>query len=563
VVNYVTDFVPDQLPGPNFTLPLTRDVVTTDACNECHGELRIHGSRYETKYCVTCHNPSLGEADMTNMVHAIHAAGMRENAFELRNDFSHVGYPQDLRHCTKCHKGTDDNWKTRPTMESCGACHDDVDFSTTDDHPVTQTNNVACALCHTPDVIVEQHITNNATAHNPDVPTGAVNFTYEIDEVTVNASDEAVVKFRILADGAPVEFNTFTGNGGAMLTGFSRSPGFKLAWALPQDGIDEPADYNNLGNTAGQPSSVDIDDLWSGASGSLSGPDTEGWYTGTLSAEPFPKGATLRAVALQGYFNQEDPAVARHTISVVKAVTGDDARRDIVDDAKCANCHEWFEGHGGNRVFTIQVCAVCHVPNLSSGGRAGDLTNYNYGDNSNTDNTIDHVGWDPLLYPEDTNNLKDMIHGIHAAHDRENAFEFVRLRGGNLYYFDWSHVTFPTDVNKCLTCHESGTYELDSIPEEALASNTRMTTGNTAETRQDVLDARDDVPNTMDIVNTPISSTCYYCHDNDAAVEHMALNGAGIRWTRDQVAIVEPFETCIVCHGPGRIADVEEVHEDD
>ena len=35
----------------------------------------------------------------------------------------------------------------------------------------------------------------------------------------------------------------------------------------------------------------------------------------------------------------------------------------------CLECHEIFEGHGGNRVSNAQVCVMCHNPNLSSSGR--------------------------------------------------------------------------------------------------------------------------------------------------------------------------------------------------
>ena len=74
-------------------------------------------------------------------------------------------------------------------------------------------------------------------------------------------------------------------------------------------------------------------------------------------------------------------------------------RRLVVEAGKCANCHEIFEGHGGNRNIgalsgktEVVVCAVCHNPNLSSSGKTLDLT-----------------------YPEATNNLKDMVHAIHAG----------------------------------------------------------------------------------------------------------------------------------------------------
>ena len=83
----------------------------------------------------------------------------------------------------------------------------------------------------------------------------------------------------------------------------------------------------------------------------------------------------MRSVSLQGYFTQVSPAEARHAISVVKTVTGDSVRRKVVDATKCANCHEWFEGHGGNRVIGREtgnaelVCVLCHVPGLATSGR--------------------------------------------------------------------------------------------------------------------------------------------------------------------------------------------------
>ena len=48
-------------------------------------------------------------------------------------------FPQDVRNCTRCHDGTagspiytpqGDNWKIQPSMQACGACHDNVYFGT-------------------------------------------------------------------------------------------------------------------------------------------------------------------------------------------------------------------------------------------------------------------------------------------------------------------------------------------------------------------------------------------------------------------------------------------------
>jgi OmcA/MtrC family decaheme c-type cytochrome len=570
-VNLVEDFVPDQLPGP-FTLPLTRDIVTTAACNECHGELTLHGSRYDTRYCVVCHNPTLGEGDFAVMVHSIHAAHMRTTEYELGGHaYGEVTYPQDLRHCLKCHDGTDGaSYKTRPSAEACTGCHDglDLEAGTIDGVPgahLALVDSQACHLCHTEDNIVLKHTTDNATPNNPTVPAGAANFTYEISDVVVNGSNQPVVTFRINRDGVPVTFNTFVTGGKVLLEGFTGSPSFLVAYAMQEDGFDAPADYNNLGKAAGQPVSVSIANAWNGTEGGLSGPDANGWYVATLNGKSgagrFPEGATMRAVALQGYFTQVSPALARHTISVVRGVTGDAVRRQVVDPANCAKCHEWFEGHGGNRVYETQVCVTCHLPNLSSSGRGADLSAYVPGSNASTDATIAEVGGDPLLWPEDTNNFKDLIHGIHGAGKRTTPYEFVRDRGSSgIYFYDWSEVTFPGVLNDCTTCHLPGTYEMDALVGGLLPTNRRTTTGNPAETGTDVANARKSVPNATDLVNSPIASACYYCHDSDPAIDHMEQNGGAIAWPRSQFLLQQPTESCIVCHGEGRMADLNVVH---
>jgi len=181
-----------------------RDIVTKDSCNECHNELRVHGSRVETKLCVTCHNPGSWVAGTPNttvdfkvMVHKIHrgsdlptVAGCSKvpnppdvlsgcvlpggGTYKIGNaDFSTVVFPfsavnlGDTRSCTKCHDGTvgakhqtaqGDNWKNVPTIAACGACHDNVKFNVlgsgtggADDngHPGgVVDSNTDCLTCH-------------------------------------------------------------------------------------------------------------------------------------------------------------------------------------------------------------------------------------------------------------------------------------------------------------------------------------------------------------------------------------------------------------------------------
>lgn len=521
--NVTYDFVPEQLPGP-FSFDLSRDIVATTACIECHGRLgsplgsaSFHGgSRYETKGCVTCHTSTLGEgaAEFTPMIHEIHTA----QNIEGLEDFSDVTFPQDPRNCTKCHAGPDgSNWMTRPSATPCGSCHTEVNFETGEGHKAgPQFNNANCAHCHTPESIEVAHRTENPTTHNPNVPDGLVNFEYVIEEVTVNANNEPVVTFHINKDGEPVDLSTIPP------PGFSRGPSFLVAYALPQDGIAEPVDYNQLGRDAGQPASISLSDL----SGQLTG--TPESYTAVLTGAPFPVGAKLRAVAMQGYFTQlanpEDPNSvdsSRRTRSVVKAVTGDVVRRAIVDDAKCLNCHENLEMHGGNRVSNVGVCVICHNPNLSSSGRTQNaaLTD------PEEKEKIAEAGYDEndsLTWPERSQQLKNLVHGLHGASKRTYDFDFVRGRNNGLYY-NWSEVTFPGILSNCETCHLPDTYKAN-LPEGILVS-TEETTDGLNLTSADVSAARATVPNPTDLINSETAGSCYLCHDSMPAVAHMGQNG--------------------------------------
>ena len=74
VASGVYDFVPAG--GGVIT---ERDVVATATCNSCHAQLQVHGTRVDTRLCVTCHNPGSWVAGSPNqpvdfkvMVHRIH-----------------------------------------------------------------------------------------------------------------------------------------------------------------------------------------------------------------------------------------------------------------------------------------------------------------------------------------------------------------------------------------------------------------------------------------------------------------------------------------------------------
>jgi hypothetical protein len=567
VSDNVTNASYDFVPVNPAAAPATRSIVSNANCSECHQRLGLHGGdRVSVDYCVTCHNPGTADAnsgntvDFTVMVHKIHdAADYTIWGFNnSEHDYSDVLYPQDILDCRKCHNGDDpatpdgDDWKTVPSEAACSSCHPAPD-------------NV---LSFTPDQIEAAHLTSNSTPNNPFLPPGVPNIVYVLNSATVDGNNQAVITFQILRDGEPINLLELP----ADLAAPGRWPGFILAYALSQeatDGIATPAEYNNLGLSAAQPVSVSLGDLSPLASdltdfaGTLAA-NSDGTFTATTGGTEFPTGvfppgAFRRAVGLQGYFqvDVDGETYSLHTPSAVIAVSGDEARREVVDSNKCASCHEWFEGHGGNRVFNMNICTFCHVPNLSSSGRTIAAP-----DPDLTDPPPDGAGLsaNALTYPEATNNFKDMVHGIHGGEVRTTDYEFVR--GGRQGYYNFSDVVFPQSAGNCLACHIDNDSFTPPLDEDTLLTTNRTTgvaDGDDASTAA-VQDARDTVPNDTDFVITPTAAACYACHTAEAIQAHMEGNGALINVNRSVALGLNSVETCAVCHGSGKSADVVAAH---
>src|ERR1039457_6213583 len=167
--NDVFTFVPNGSP-----VSVTRSVVTTNACNQCHDPLIGHGgSRLKVELCIMCHTPqtinpdTLLTQDMKVLIHKIHMGSSlpsvkagtpyriwRPGAW---SDFSTVVFRQDIRNCTTCHAANaaqPDAWKTNPSAAACGSCHDDVNFTTGKNHVnLVELDDNQCKNCHTPNLV--------------------------------------------------------------------------------------------------------------------------------------------------------------------------------------------------------------------------------------------------------------------------------------------------------------------------------------------------------------------------------------------------------------------------
>ncbi|MBL8343401.1 MAG: OmcA/MtrC family decaheme c-type cytochrome [Rubrivivax sp.] len=598
------------------------------------------------------YNPSTEIADnevagnFVTLIHKIHQGHtlVKQNyhyaglAFNNKG-FSKLGEGQKM--CTTCHGGTAaataENHREIPSRKSCGACHDGIKWDTgtgstladkmrvvyaTDTLPSSghaggpTQDDSTCKSCHTADGIRIVHRTENITRHNPTILDGLASFRYEIKSAAVNAGTNTLtIEFGVWQKVAPSSTEslvTFVAPAASVsnpLAGFTGGPSFLLPYAMTQDGITTPSDYNNMGpgRTSAQPRSVSIGNLLStnnAANGSVVPSVTNpGYYTATLlgsGAWAYPVGAKMRAVALQGYFSQitapASPSAAngRHAISVIQGVAGDAVRRKIVEPDKCAGCHEWFEGHGGNRVYETQVCTACHVPGLATSGRGIEdaasgtfpgLANWTF-DIAST-KIITDWGFNKALpsaalrFPVTTNNLKDMIHGIHAGRDRVTPFQDARNRtsttgagGGVIQLLDFRRMDFPGKLNNCEGCHVTATgatTTYNTVPAGALAStyesiDAAYAAGILAANATPTM-ARSSLnqPNLTDTVTTPWAGACVSCHDRSAAKAHIAINGGQISVARSTALpagrALEDVESCAVCHGPGRDFDTAKVHK--
>lgn len=497
-------------------------------------------------------------------MHRRHSQSPREDG-TFRPISTRLFYPLETRNCQSCHFNDGsapeaDKWKTNPSRLACGGCHVEVNFATGAGHSVgiaPQSNDLLCTGCHTPESIERAHAVPEGSPGNPlrgtrinNTFVGLADVKYEIAEVTANAARNPVIRFRIIKNDLPVTINAQGAIVDADLA--AAGPGFLVAYSLPQDGRTTPADWNQLGRTSGQPQSVNLAELTGITT------DADGWVTATISTAQWPVGASLRAVGMQGAINQITPqgSVALRIPSLVQAVGGEE-RRSPLSIKRCLECHDTLVYHDGTHVlgytydqYTTRatarvdnICLICHNPNLSSSGRGATLTGA-----ANQAEVVALLGGNPLLYPEASLNLKDMLHGVHGTANptRTVPLEFVSDRGTNgLFYSSFINrsqkldfpsgqiVGYPGNLTNCTKCHAEGFGVLDT-PDMALLSTWKTTDGVDA-TPAAVVAARAGMPNATDLVVAPVATACYACHNNDPLRSHIRLMGGGGFQQRNQV----------------------------
>jgi OmcA/MtrC family decaheme c-type cytochrome len=504
----VFNFTPSGAP-----VTVTRDVVKTAACNQCHDPLSAHGgSRQKVELCVLCHTPQTldpdtgNSVDMPVLVHKIHMGSSLPSVIAGKpykiignaqsvSDFSTVVFPADVRRCTVCHDQKSGAKQATAYLKgnraACGACHDDVNFATGLNHVnLPQISDNQCSTCH--------------------IAQGELEFDASI----------------IGAHTIPTQSTTIPGVVVEFVKVDTRSAGQKplVTFTLrDKSGAGIPmAQMNRLAMVMGGPT-IDY------GSTTLA-PTTPGYVSETLTAA----NTTCAADGTCTYqFATAVPAAARGTFTIgiearrsitllagtTQAVTTNygavnkvinfsvdgsviTPRRTVVVIAKCNECHVSLSLHGENR-NQIEQCVLCHNPNEN--------------DKSFRPATAG--------VPK-TVNFAQMIHKIHTGENLVAQGAGLTIYGFGGSTNDFTDVRFPGDRRDCATCHVNSS---EQLPLQAGLLNV------------------DDQRGYINPIG-PIASACTGCHATEATASHVLANTTRLG------------ESCAVCHGPTGEFSIDRVH---
>lgn len=530
-VVYPAEVVHHFLPGGGEPTVL-RDIVRTDACNQCHGPLKGHeGARRDVAGCITCHteqtsDPDTGNTvDFTVMVHKIHRG---KNLPSVKNgipyeiigymqgvhDFSTVGYPQELQRCDTCHTGSQGQiWQEKPTRKACGSCHDDVSF--VDPPPMGQTlhaggemaDDSKCTVCHPTSGGLEGISTKHLTAlTDPAAP------KIEVDILSVEKTapgETPEVVFDVKKDGAPLDIVA--------------TPMARLTVTVAGPTTDYASYWQNTVQG-------------SGATGQLT---AESGHYRYKMATPIPVMAQgSYAVGIEGYIQPGGAAGPRYSAAnpVAYVAVTDPApapRRDVVDSALCNNCHYKMNAHGGQR-NRAEYCVLCHNPN-----QTGDERIERFEGETVEAGSLDMRHFIHRIHMGEELTMKPYIIGGFPAPSKANPAGTP---------MDFGEVRFPGDRKACWTCHKADSYMLP-LPDKTLPSKLETLT-----CVEDPLADGDAYCDQRIVESTrflgPEASACTGCHDAKAVAAHAETN-----------TTASGAEACATCHGPGKDVDVQRVHQ--
>ncbi len=508
-VEYVATAVENWVPDGSEVSTIL-DVVTNEACNDCHTRLEFHGgARRGVEMCNLCHTESNSiDAESGNtfdfqvMIHKIHMGedlpsvqngtpyylvGYRESV----HDYSEVVYPWSMADCSKCHQGSQgERWITRPAEKPCSSCHDRTYYGEGEapegwtKHTAGPRDDSECVVCHGEDSLEPITKSHTTSLSDEDRPVVAA----EILGISGTAPGQTPrLNFRVTIDGAPVDLLSDRPNRLRMRI-WGPTTGVVESWS-------EVIEYESDGISA-----VECDDSFTPPCLEISG-DEFVYHAAT----PIPDSAEgSYIVGMDGRYEYEEygRVAFQHPMRTF-AITGDvQERRQIVEIERCNSCHGDMGFHGGNYKHPA-YCLNCH----------------------NTTQTADAED----IMPGDTVyttsiNLKDLLHSAHTE------------------------VLYPAPQNDCEQCHVPDSYGVP-LPERLPSSTYANVT-----CPEDAIDCvpgmggAGNMPTTETFPLPPESAACVSCHQSTATVAHAETN-TGMSG-----------EACATCHGEDEELSVTAVH---
>jgi OmcA/MtrC family decaheme c-type cytochrome len=155
----------------------------------------------------------------------------------------------------------------------------------------------------------------------------------------------------------------------------------------------------------------------------------------------------------------------------------------------------------------------------------------------------------------------------------------------------YDEVEFPGTLNTCTTCHVPNTFDFTNPTNLAAVDNMNLSTVATGKLDRNPLtnstfftvspyvvadgvtdygvgfsyNAATNVTKEAagtTLVMSPITGACSACHDSTIDILHMQSNGGQYYATRASVlGLGKSQEQCLLCHGPGKVAAIGEVHQ--
>jgi OmcA/MtrC family decaheme c-type cytochrome len=574
---------------------LTRKMTDVSSCNSCHDKLALHGGgRVDTQFCVMCHNPGTTDANSGNvltlstMVHKIHAGKRLKAAGEeytiwgfgdTQHNYSEVGFPQDLRNCTKCHSGANpatpqgDNWKSRPSREACLTCHDSKPGSTWfTQHTFFNQNrdplaaatllpNSACVRCHSPgSAVAPERVHFNQNEEN------SAKYKMNIESATYDAATRKVTVRYFLSDptngNAPYNLVTpeCTAAAPNICPSSAKFGNLRLYLAYQSLagqplGTTEFSSFNNGGSSANVFAYQGTNEGNNHYTAQITVPPDTATHIAAGTARVVSVGQVKEPMLqVQSLADPRAEATPRTLVNVVVqntslelALTGSlNPRRIVVSNDKCNACHGALGTTSGSNTLaeafhsgarnTVEACVLCHDANRMSSTKMTNGLDFN-----------------------ESYQFKRMIHGIHGSSKRTFPFthgnkvvdafnkDGTSATGGAPLAADVENyaaeVAWPGVGINCNACHVNNSYMLDRGP---LGSVIKKDAGVTDPMQWKVI--------------SPKAASCTACHDSPKAMGHVTSFGNASFGDRTQAQSIGTQETCADCHASGLFKGVDIVH---